>query len=78
MPASPAERRLAAQAAAHKSWANTDDRTARTAKARAARDAKFLEEAGGDPVRAASLRAAYFARLSLKSAQARARKDEEA
>lgn len=65
------ERRLHAQIAAHKGWALTPDRPARTAKARAARDAKFLEQAGGDPVRAEHLRKAYFASLALKSAVAR-------
>ena len=71
-----AERRLAATIAAHESWAKTDNRTARTAAARAALDAKFLEQAGGDPVRAAHLRKAHFARLALKSAQARRRAKE--
>lgn len=56
---------------AHVSWANTRDRTARTAPGRAALDAKFLEQAGGDPVRAAHLRKAHFKRLALLSAQAR-------
>jgi len=56
---------------AHVSWANTKDRTARTAPARAALDQKFLDQADGDPVRASHLRKAYFQRLSLKSAQAR-------
>lgn len=56
---------------AHVSWANTIDRTARTAPARAALDRKFLDEADGDPVRAAHLRKAYFQRLALKSAAAR-------
>jgi hypothetical protein len=56
---------------AHTKWANTQDRTAATAPARAALEAKFLTEADGDPVRAASLRKAYFARLSLASAKAR-------
>lgn len=65
------ERRLRAQIAAHESWAATDDRAARTAPARAALDQKFLTEAGGDPVRAAHLRKAHFARLALKSAQSR-------
>jgi hypothetical protein len=73
----PAERQLAASIAAHESWANTPDRTKRTAPARAALDAKFLEQAGGDPVKAAHLRKAYFARLALKSALAR-RKAKEA
>ncbi len=65
------ERRMRSQIAAHTSWANTDDRTARTAAARAALDAKFLAEAGGDPVRATHLRKAYFQRLALTSAKAR-------
>lgn len=65
------DRRLIAQLGAHQSWANTPDRTARTAPARAALDAKFLEQADGDPVRAAHLRKAHFARLALKSAQSR-------
>lgn len=65
------ERRLRASIAAHESWANTADRSARTSKARAALDQKFLDEAGGDPVRAAHLRKAHFARLALKSAVAR-------
>lgn len=65
------ERRLAAFRAAHISWANTDDRTARTAPARAALQAKFLEQADGDPVRAEHLRKAHYARLALASAKAR-------
>lgn len=65
------ERRLRSQIAAHESWARTENRAARTAPARAARDAKFLKQAAGDPIRAAHLRKAYFARLALKSAQAR-------
>jgi hypothetical protein len=67
----PTERSLAARIAAHESWAATPNRSARTAPARAARDQKFLDAAGGDPVRAAHLRKAHFARLALKSAQAR-------
>lgn len=69
--ASPNERRLVASLAAHESWANTENRSARTAPARAALDQKFLDAADGDPVRAAHLRKAHFARLALKSAQAR-------
>lgn len=57
---------------AHVSWANTTDRAARTAPARAALDKKFLDQADGDPVRAAHLRKAYYQRLALKSAEARA------
>lgn len=71
MPATAAERRLAGQIAANESWARTQDRAARTAPARARLDQKFLDEAGGDPARAAHLRKAYFQRLALKSAQAR-------
>jgi len=56
---------------AHTKWANTTDRTAATAPARAALEAKFLAEAGGDPKRAASLRKAYYGRLALASAKAR-------
>ncbi len=73
MPATASERSLRSRVASHISWSNTTDRAARTAAARAARDAKFLAEADGDPVRAAHLRSAYFARLALKSAQARRR-----
>lgn len=68
---SPSERTLRSRIAAHESWANTLDRTARTAKARAALDQKFLDQAGGDPIRADHLRKAHFARLALRSAQAR-------
>ncbi len=70
------ERVLRARIAAHESWANTENRSARTAPARAALDAKFLDEAGGDPVRAAHRRSAHFARLALKSAQSRRRSRE--
>lgn len=62
---------LRASMAAHLSWAATEDRAARTAPARAALDQKFLDQAGGDPVRAEHLRRAHFARLALKSAQSR-------
>jgi hypothetical protein len=68
---SASERRLRAQIAAHESWAQTPDRTARTARARVAHDQKFLDQAGGDPIAAAHLRKAHFARLALKSAVAR-------
>jgi hypothetical protein len=65
------ERRLKAQLAAHTSWANTQDSAGRTAPARAALHQKFLDEAGGDPVRAEHLRQAYYKRLALKSAISR-------
>jgi len=74
MPETPAtERRLRASIAAHESWANTTDRSARTAPARRGLEQKFLEQAGGDPVRAEHLRKAHFQRLALKSARARRR-----
>lgn len=71
MTATPAERHLAASIAAHESWAQTPDRSARTAPAREAANRRFLDMAGGDPVRAAHLRRAHFQRLALKSAKAR-------
>jgi len=70
----PVERSLRARIAAHESWAHTEDRSARTANARKALEDKFLAEADGDPRRAQSLRRAYYARLALKSAQARRRR----
>ena len=73
-----AERRLRAQIAGNESWAATPDRSARTAPARAAMQAKFLEQAGGDPLRAEHLRKAHFARLALKSAVARRKAREHA
>jgi hypothetical protein len=53
--------------AAHASWGKTVDRTARTAAARRAADARFLALAGGDPKRAESLRKAHYKRIQLKS-----------
>lgn len=77
MPESQAtERELIASLAAHTSWANTANRTARTAPARAALDRKFLDAADGDPQRAESLKKAHFKRLALKSARARRRSKE--
>jgi hypothetical protein len=54
------------------SWANTIDRTARTAPARKAADARFLEQAGGDPKRAEAYRRAFYKELTIKSLRARA------
>ena len=71
---SPELRTLRAKIAAHESWGRTPDRTARTANARKKFEDKFLAEADGDPKRAQSLRRAYYARLALKSAQARRRR----
>ena len=70
----PQDRALAGSIGAHESWARTTDRAARTAPARAALEAKFLDQAGGDPKRAEHLRKAYYARLALKSAQSRRKK----
>jgi len=79
MAALQAERRLAAQIAAHESWAHTPDRAARTAPARAALDAKFENQVDPDGIlapderakRAAHARRAHYQRLALKSAKAR-------
>ena len=72
MPArNPEDRRRIASNAAHTSWANTEDRTARTAKARAALERKFLDAANGDPVVAESLRKEYYKRIAQKSVEAR-------
>jgi hypothetical protein len=60
--------------AAHLSWGNTQNRTARTAPARDGLEAKFLKQAGGDAKRAASFRKAFYADLAMKSVQARARR----
>lgn len=65
---------LEARAIAHKSWGNTENRTARTANGRNAFQNKFLAEAGGDPRRAESLRKAFYARLALASVTARRRR----
>ena len=76
MPASPHERSLAASIAAHESWAHTEDRPGRTAAARAAFFQKFLDEAGGDPVKAEHLRSAHYARLRLAQARKRRKQAE--
>jgi hypothetical protein len=76
-PASESEASQAGRQLAHLSWGNTLDRTARTAPARAAMEARWLELAGGDPDRAESLRKAHYVGMALKSAVAR-RKNREA
>jgi hypothetical protein len=73
------DRALASRIGAHVSWANTNDRTARTAPARAKFEERFEREADPDGTlppaerarRAEHRRKAYFARLALKSAQSR-------
>lgn len=69
----PAQRSLRAKIAAHTSWANTADRSARTAAARKAALDRFERQVDPDGAlpaeqrvqRAASARKAYFARLAL-------------
>lgn len=58
----PSERALIARIAANERWAKVEDRTAATAPGRRAFEARFAN---------ANERRAYFARLALKSAQAR-------
>jgi hypothetical protein len=75
----PEQRSLRARLAVHESWARTDDAAARTAPARKAfldRFEKQVDPNGELPPaertrRAEHARKAYFARLALKSAQAR-------
>jgi hypothetical protein len=69
-------RSLQSRRNAHLSWANTPDRSARTANARRAFEDKFLIEAGGDPKRAEALRKAFFADLVVRSVRARKRRRE--
>ena len=57
--------------ASNVSWANTDDRSERTRKAREAYDAKLLAEAGGDPQKAKTLRKMHMQRMLLKSIEVR-------
>lgn len=81
-PLTPALRTLRARTAAHVSWANTSDRTARTAAGTRALLDKFEREVDPDgtldpaerALRAASARKAHFARLAYKSAAARRKK----
>lgn len=72
-------RSMTAKLAAHESWARTQNRSARTAKARAALLAKFEREVDPDGIlplaerarRAEHARKAYYTRLALKSAKSR-------
>lgn len=80
----PSERRVIAAIAAHESWARTENRSARTAPAREEFLDQFERKVDPDGIlapaerakRAEHLRKAYFARLALKSAQARRRRRE--
>jgi hypothetical protein len=79
MPEAKPRRSLQGRIAAYESWAQTADPTARTAAARAAFLDRFEREVDPEGVlsptervrRAEAKRKAYFARLALKSAQAR-------
>lgn len=76
---SASERTLRARLAAHSSWANTENRTARTAAATAASMSRFERQVDPDGVldpaerarRADSARKAYYTRLAFKSVKAR-------
>ena len=70
----PSIQSLKLQIAAHRSWANTADRGARTAPARQALENRFLTDAGGDPVLAETLRKIFYKELALKSMEARRRR----
>lgn len=79
-PLTPEQRSLRARLAAETSWANTLDPTSRTAKARAAADGRFEQQAREKHptateeqiARAAKyLKSAHFSRLALASAKAR-------
>jgi hypothetical protein len=78
----PAQRSLRAKIAAHASWANTANRSARTAAARKALHDRFEHQVDPDGVlppaeraqRAASARSAHFAALALMSSRKRKRK----
>lgn len=73
------QRVLIGRLGAHTKWAQTADRTAATAAARAAAMKKFEDQVDPDRTlpaaerarRAESARKAHFQRLALKSAQAR-------
>lgn len=79
MPATPTERRLIAKQAGYQSWANTKDRTARTAPAREAQLARFSKLVDPDETMPPAARAkaadaamkAHYTRMALKSAIAR-------
>jgi hypothetical protein len=81
-PLTPAERVLRARIAVHMSWANTKDRSARTAPGRRAFLARFEDQVDPDGTlnpaervrRAEQAMRAHMARLALKSAQVRRRR----
>ncbi len=73
------KRRTQKSAAAHKSWAQTEDRTARTAPARKAAMDRFAQQVDPDGTlapaerakRAAHARRAYMLDLAARSAEVR-------
>ncbi len=75
----PAQRSLQARVAAHTSWANTSDRTERTAAARKAARDRFEKQVDPDGVlpleerqqRAESARKAFYLKMAAASAKAR-------
>lgn len=75
----PAQRTLRAKLAAHVSWANTEDRAARTAAARKAAHDRFAKQVDPEGVlppeerakRAENARKAHFSRLAMLSARSR-------
>lgn len=79
MSLTPSERVLRSKMAAHTSWANTEDRSARTAAARQAAHDRFekqVDPEGKLPVaervkRAESARKAFYAEMAYRSHRAR-------
>jgi len=79
MSSTPTERRLRARLASYESWANTQDRTSRTAPARAAQLARFEKLVDPDETMPPAARAkaaaaalkAHYTRMALISAKAR-------
>lgn len=76
------QRQTRSRQASHASWANTDDRTQRTAPGRAGMLRKFEDQVDPDRVlspaerakRVESARKAFYTGLALKSAKVRAAK----
>jgi hypothetical protein len=78
----PAQRSLRARIAAHTSWANTENRSARTAAARAAMMDRFEKQVDPDGTmppaerakRAENARKAHYLAMAAKSAEVRRRR----
>ncbi len=66
---------MAGKIGAHTKWSvlDTAGRSAATLAARTALEARWLAEAGGDPVRAKHLKALHYQRMAMKSAMKRRR-----